>query len=413
MTENKTAHVRLVLVTLFGAACLFFATLEYMIPKPVPFFRIGFSNLPIMLALPIFSFNEMILLLVVKVLGQGLIGGTLASHVFLFSAGGSLASLIIMSILWYIARSKIGWLGLAMSGALASNLVQIVLSIYFVFGSGAQIIVPLFMGLGFIGGLITGFAALYIAKYSIWYKDLLSRNPPGIGIPATFYYSEENNNFIDFNLKKPSFRPRRKPCFLANFDLLSKNLNSRTQMLLVILVLPAFLLQDSLLIRSIQTVFWLIFALMAGKRIQFLYYVSLILAITLFSLINPAGLVLVRFGSFSITEGALFGGLFKSCGLVGMIFMSLALVRPGLRLPGVLGGIMGSLLYGWEYLLSRKREEKEETLMQLIDRSLLGLEQDLRAQNSGIETSLVQRSTGMGKAMFFVIVFVHWASLSI
>ena len=34
----------------FGALCLFFATVEYLFPRPVPFLRLGLSNLPILLA---------------------------------------------------------------------------------------------------------------------------------------------------------------------------------------------------------------------------------------------------------------------------------------------------------------------------------------------------------------------------
>jgi hypothetical protein len=40
-------------ITLFGALCLFFALLEKLLPQ-VGFFRYGLSNLPILLALPIF-----------------------------------------------------------------------------------------------------------------------------------------------------------------------------------------------------------------------------------------------------------------------------------------------------------------------------------------------------------------------
>ena len=44
-------------IALLGAFCLFLSTIEYMIPKPMPFMRIGIVNLPLMLALDIFPFH--------------------------------------------------------------------------------------------------------------------------------------------------------------------------------------------------------------------------------------------------------------------------------------------------------------------------------------------------------------------
>ena len=37
----------------FGALCFFLSAMEYMIPKPLPFLRLGLANLPIMLAVEV------------------------------------------------------------------------------------------------------------------------------------------------------------------------------------------------------------------------------------------------------------------------------------------------------------------------------------------------------------------------
>ncbi|NBK25683.1 MAG: heptaprenyl diphosphate synthase, partial [Spirochaetia bacterium] len=47
-TERKIAFV--------AAATLLLSTLEYLIPKPLPFLRLGLANLPILLVLDIFTF---------------------------------------------------------------------------------------------------------------------------------------------------------------------------------------------------------------------------------------------------------------------------------------------------------------------------------------------------------------------
>jgi len=72
-------------LALLGAFCLFLSAVEYMIPKPLPFMRIGLANLPLMLALDIFPLYAFLILVCVKVLGQALITGTLFSYFFIFS----------------------------------------------------------------------------------------------------------------------------------------------------------------------------------------------------------------------------------------------------------------------------------------------------------------------------------------
>ncbi|MDR3122387.1 MAG: Gx transporter family protein, partial [Treponema sp.] len=76
--QLKNPGVRKTLA-LLGAFCLFLSTIEYMIPKPLPFMRIGIANLPLMLALDIFPFHVFLALIAIKVLGQALITGTLFS----------------------------------------------------------------------------------------------------------------------------------------------------------------------------------------------------------------------------------------------------------------------------------------------------------------------------------------------
>jgi len=76
---RKPDEARYDAIALMGALCLFFSTLEYLIPKPFPFFRLGLANLPILLSLSIFNPADVLLLVALKVIGQGLVNGTLAS----------------------------------------------------------------------------------------------------------------------------------------------------------------------------------------------------------------------------------------------------------------------------------------------------------------------------------------------
>ncbi|OQX28840.1 MAG: hypothetical protein B0D92_06845 [Spirochaeta sp. LUC14_002_19_P3] len=168
-------------VALLGALCLFLSALEYLVPKPLPFFRLGLSNLPILLGLPFLSPGDLILLLILKVLGQGLINGTLVSHVFLFSLAGSSASLGVMAFVRYVGKDRVSMVGVSLAGAMASSLVQLFLAIVLVFGQSAVVIAPLALGSGWISGLIIGIFAERFARSSQFLAALKSHyrdSPP-------------------------------------------------------------------------------------------------------------------------------------------------------------------------------------------------------------------------------------------
>jgi heptaprenyl diphosphate synthase len=122
------------LVAFLGGLSLFLSTVEYLLPKPVPFLRIGIANLPLLIALDLLSPAHLLLLATLKVIGQGLVTGTLFSYVFIFSAAGSYASALAMLATRRLAGPRIGLIGIAVSGALCSNLGQIGLARLLVFG---------------------------------------------------------------------------------------------------------------------------------------------------------------------------------------------------------------------------------------------------------------------------------------
>ncbi|MFQ3619697.1 MAG: Gx transporter family protein, partial [Spirochaetales bacterium] len=149
----------------YGAFCLFLSTVEFLIPKPLPFFRLGLANLPILLALaqarPLFILQ----LVGLKIVGQALVNGTLFSYIFVFSTAGSLASGLAMLAASRIPGRYISLIGISILGALASNLVQILLARYFLLGEGAWLIGPPFLGLGILTGCVLGYSATKIAPH--------------------------------------------------------------------------------------------------------------------------------------------------------------------------------------------------------------------------------------------------------
>ena len=157
-------------IALLGAFCLFLSTIEYMIPKPLPFMRIGIANLPLMLALDIFPFHTFLVLVGIKVLGQALITGTLFSYIFLFSLTGTSLSAVAMYLLRRLFGAKrISLIGVGTAGAMISNITQLAMAWMFIFRNNVKYIAPPFLGAGVITGVVLGiFCELFIRR-STWY----------------------------------------------------------------------------------------------------------------------------------------------------------------------------------------------------------------------------------------------------
>jgi len=157
-------------IALLGAFCLFLSTIEYMIPKPMPFMRIGIANLPLMLALDIFSFHAFLVLIAIKVLGQALITGTLFSYIFLFSLTGTFLSAMSMYILRRLLSSeRISFIGIGITGAAVSNVTQLALAWIFIFGGSTRYIAPPFLTAGLVTGIALGVFCEVFTRRSMWY----------------------------------------------------------------------------------------------------------------------------------------------------------------------------------------------------------------------------------------------------
>jgi heptaprenyl diphosphate synthase len=157
-------------LALLGACCFFLSALQYMIPKPLPFLRIGLANLPLMLALDIFSFRYLLVLVLLKVFGQALITGTLFSYVFLFSLTGTLFSALLMYLLRMIFKRGITFIGIGTAGAFVSNSAQLALAYLFIFKENTRYIAPWFLAAGLVTGIALGiFCEIFIRK-SQWYR---------------------------------------------------------------------------------------------------------------------------------------------------------------------------------------------------------------------------------------------------
>ena len=166
---DRTAKGPADVTALLGAFCFFLSAIEYMVPKPLPFMRLGIANLPILLAADLLPLPWYVALALVKVLGMSIISGSLFSYVAIFSLAGTLSAALVM----WAARKALGRLvsavGVSVMGAIASNAVQIAIASLVVFGDAARLIAPPFLATGLVTGILLGLFAEAFSAKSLWY----------------------------------------------------------------------------------------------------------------------------------------------------------------------------------------------------------------------------------------------------
>jgi len=141
--------------------------IENIIPKPVPWFRIGLTKIALIIVVYSFEFKYILLFPVLRAIVGFSITGLLFTPVFIWSLSGSIVSAVVMYIIVHTGLNKFFSIyGVSISGAVFHSLTQWLLIIYF-FNLNFSVILPAVLGLAVISGLITA----YIADAVIRYRD--------------------------------------------------------------------------------------------------------------------------------------------------------------------------------------------------------------------------------------------------
>ncbi len=157
------------IVALLGAFCFFLSAVEYMVPKPLPFMRLGIANLPILLAIDLLPLPWFLLLAVVKVVGMSVVSGSLFSYIALFSLSGTMVAAMVMWGSRKLLGHQVSAIGVSILGAMTSNAAQILLASVLVFGEAARLIAPPFLAMGLLTGAVLGVFAERFSRTSIWF----------------------------------------------------------------------------------------------------------------------------------------------------------------------------------------------------------------------------------------------------
>lgn len=363
-------------IAIFAALSIFLSIIELLIPKPIPFFRIGLANLPLLVALTLFSRRDFTLLVLLKVLGQAVVSGTLFSYVFLFSAVGSLSAAAAMLLLRPLYPSKISLVGIGVMGALGSNIAQLLFAAGFIFGSGTRLIAPLFLLVGTITGSILGWTAQTVLKRSDWlhffqqnpdlFSDVLSEETPEYSGRNAHNGGAEANRAVE----RRSIGHRQAWFRLA----------------VGLLMIPPLIMQPVIWLKLLHISGILLYSLQLGKRIRLLPGFLILTAVTFAALLSPLGEVIVSVGTFPVTAGALQQGLHRGLNLIALVYISRASVSSDLQFPGKTGQLLYRVFFYFEEFSSIRLEKGQKK----------GLIRNLREKLSELDRLLLDFSQGHG-----------------
>ena len=373
---GKTASPGPSTTALLGAGCLFLSTLEYLIPKPLPFMRLGLANMPLMLGLDILSPGDFGVLALIKVLGQAIITGTLFSYVSLLSLSGTAASALVMFLLRRSLGPKtslMGFTGIGILGALASNGVQAALAWFFVFGQGIRFLIPPLLASGILTGAALGLFCEVFTRRSRWYRLLLEiRRGQGIPEPGPQTQASGREGAEEIRRESPG-KKRGRERRTKRREIAAELFSGRDLAIAGLLAGLCFLFNHSLAGRVLQFVVFWFAAWLSGRKNNIILTLLVVLGVILCGLTVPSGKVLAQAGIFRLTQGALLQGLRRALTLEGLIMLSRASVRPDLYLGGPLGGLLAESFRILEGMTNRKKSIRRKHIIADLDDLLLGL----------------------------------------
>lgn len=375
------------LITFLGALCMLLSAVEYAIPKPVPFMRLGLANLPVLLALYIgLSAGEYFLLVALKILTQALVSGTLFSYVFLFSLCGSLSSAAVMWLLFKAGRQRgsafksggteeglcqsEGWgrgafsvTGICMGGALANNLAQIALSYFLLFGDSTRYIAPILLITGAVTGVVLGIFAQMFMSRSRWFATVCAPDVLQTDDALSAGNADESGG---------AGASKSGPV-QEDISQLEGMRAGTIRFCAALVIMLVFLFIHNVRIMAALTVVFYIAARIRRRRVRILPSLIILVTVTVAALLSPAGRVLVRLGSFPITLGALETGLSRALTLVGMVFLSQYATSGEIKLPGAAGALLESVFNWFSALSAKKLSFKKGAVIKTLDTHLYGI----------------------------------------
>ncbi len=355
--------------------------------------RIGIANLPILLAVDILPFKWFMVLAAAKVVGMSIVSGTLFSYVALFSLCGTIIAAIAMRATRKLGKGAISLIGVSISGAMASNAIQMLMARYVIFGEAAWLIALIFLATGLATGTLMGLFAEFFAENSNWYasargignaRSTNNENNSEVGKRPTaseFAIEDGNSETEDNNSDTKAIDNSGKAA--ENKESLRKNIHNQGRIARrkryeeymepwVAAVLGAaiaifFLLQKGIVVKLLCLILFIFWTWISGKRFSLISTFAVIAGIILANLLIPSGRVIFKIGPFVLSDFALIDGFSKALTFEGLMYLSKAAIMSGLRFPGRFGAIIAQAFQYYDHIIEYRGKVRAKTIVQDID----------------------------------------------
>jgi len=150
---------------LLAAVAIAVYVFESLLPMPLPWARLGLSNVVVTIVLFANGLGDALLVNLVRIVAGNLALGLLLSPAFIFSVAGSFSALAVMAIARWRLIPPLSIVGVSCLGAVANNVVQVlVFSAAFAPSEALRGLVGAFILLGVVVGLATGAVAAVVLR---------------------------------------------------------------------------------------------------------------------------------------------------------------------------------------------------------------------------------------------------------
>lgn len=162
--ENYDSKLKdkLLEISFYTACAGTIAIAESLIPKPLPFLKIGLANVVLILLIMRKDELSAFLVLLGKIILSGLVVGTILMPTTLIALGSGLVSLLTMIV---FSRLKLGlsWVGISILSAVVHNIMQLVIvRSILIYSNSIFELIPILLMLGIGTGTVTGIIAIIL-----------------------------------------------------------------------------------------------------------------------------------------------------------------------------------------------------------------------------------------------------------
>lgn len=137
--------------------------IEGLVPRPLPWMRVGLANAITLFAFTIIRPGEVFLLVLARVVAASLLTGSFLSPTFFLSATGAVSSFGVMFAFLRFGPSLFSVVGASVAGAVASNVAQLmIVNGLFIDSRVSFYFLPFIFLFALAGGSVSGFFGRFL-----------------------------------------------------------------------------------------------------------------------------------------------------------------------------------------------------------------------------------------------------------